>query len=105
MSTIPALSGSPITFVDVATGKQYQIPLSLLSYNSSGQLSAAFPTGTLLANFKPLINDLLATLNNEGLITEGPLPAPAAALTITSRTAGSEGNGITVTFANPNAAL
>lgn len=95
MTTIPALGGGPLTFVD-ATGKQFSIPL----------LFVTFPTapGTPVLG-GPLAGNLEATtwlsyLNQQGLVTAGSSPTNPPAFSIAARDAGSAGNDITIAFSN-----
>jgi hypothetical protein len=110
MSNLPAILGWPVSIVDPHTGQQYQIPSSLISFNSStGVPFVTLPGGSPLAPFNDptaktppgsIVPDLLATLVNEGLLTPGTA-APVQGPTVTARDTGSQGNGISVTFSNP----
>jgi len=103
-STVPVTGTAPITFLDPQTGKQYSIPLALLSFPAAGgPVSLNAPPGSppVLATPAAAVSDFLTTLVTQGLLTPGtPLPT-FAGFTITATDAGPAGNFISVTFARP----
>lgn len=99
MATRPVLGGSPISILD-SSGKQLEIPLSLLSFGSSGIDATAWPG--YVAN-KPLTDAWLASLIQRRLLRPGDAPAAAPALLIKARDKGAEGNFITIAFSNASA--
>jgi hypothetical protein len=66
---------SPVTFISEDTsgnnGKQYQIPLSILTIGSSGTIDATvWPEwSSLKASDQALVNALLKNLISQGLLT------------------------------------
>jgi hypothetical protein len=103
-TSVPALGGSPLTFVDPQTGKQYQIPLSLLSYPAGGGpiVFTPQPGSALLApTLNAQVTDFVRSLATQGLLTPGiPLPT-SAGFEIVAAQPGPSGNFTSVTFARP----
>jgi hypothetical protein len=73
------IGASPVTFIseDTATGnhgKQYQVPLSLLSIASDGSVDHTKWTefGSLAASDQTLVTNLLKHLVSQGLLTKPP---------------------------------
>jgi hypothetical protein len=72
------IGASPVTFIseDATTnhGKQYQIPLSQLSFNTAGEIDVSgWSEYTGLASpDKTLVTNLLKTLVNQGQLTKPP---------------------------------
>jgi hypothetical protein len=72
------IGASPVTFLseDKAAGKQYQVPLSLLSFDSTGTTidpSTTWPPYTSLSpNDQGLLKALIGTLVHQGFLTKPP---------------------------------
>jgi hypothetical protein len=72
------IGASPVSFIseDPTTnhGKQYQIPLSLLSFDTSGTIVTTgwSEYGSLEPADKTLVTTLLASLVSQGLLTKPP---------------------------------
>lgn len=74
MQNLPALGTGPVSFVD-STGNQFEIPLSLISFDSSNKPS--LESGAPAAYADPSVvgpGGLLQTLAAQGLIFPGPPP-------------------------------
>ena len=68
------LGAAPITFISESTstpGKQYQIPLSLLTIGTNGVIDPSSWPGFTSAD-KPLVTALLASMVSQGLLTKPP---------------------------------
>ena len=67
---------SPVTFIseDTVPGRQYQVPLSLLTFNSTGQIDppSAWPDASnpLKPNDVKVLQTLLNSLVSHGLLTK-----------------------------------
>jgi hypothetical protein len=66
---------SPVTFIseDTQPGKQYQVPLSLLSFDATGTIIdfSAWPTyGTLSGNDQTSLKRLVASLVSQRFLTK-----------------------------------
>jgi hypothetical protein len=108
MANMPALGGSPISFVD-ASGNQYSIPLPWISFPPAPAAPdpSAWPGWTgAAASEQVAITAWIGSLATEGYITAGAVAVPPPAFSIAARDAGSTGNDISITFANvtPNTA-
>lgn len=73
------IGASPVTFIseDTAPGKQYQVPLSLLSFNAgTGQIDppSNWPDATspLKPNDGKVLQALLNSLASQGLLVQPP---------------------------------
>jgi hypothetical protein len=60
------VGSSPITVVSKDDGKQYQIPLSTITFNPAGDPQFA---GTMPTTVKTVAGDFVRTLLKEGLLT------------------------------------
>ena len=70
MQNLPALGTGPVSFVDSSTGNQFEIPLSLISFDSNNQPVIASSANTP-AEYAGLEKTLLPTLVAQGLIFPG----------------------------------
>jgi hypothetical protein len=100
MASYQAVGTGPVAFVD-GNMKQWEIPLSAIYFDSNGVQGSGW-AGYVLNN--SIVDAVLKQCVEEGLLTPGTqAPAPVA-FTMTAVNAGTEGNQITVTFSNPQAA-
>jgi hypothetical protein len=76
MAGTPVTGASPVTFIseDTQAGKQYQIPLSLLSFDATGAIDASAwtPHGSLSAKDVALLKSLFASLVAQRFLTKPP---------------------------------
>ncbi len=102
MANRPVLGGAPVAFVDTS-GKQIEIPLSLLQFGPAGIDASNWPG---YASYKSQVDPLFALLASGNLLRPGDAPTASPALQIAARDPGSSGNQITISFANvvPNKA-
>ncbi|MGO8855494.1 MAG: hypothetical protein ACLQO1_07260 [Steroidobacteraceae bacterium] len=96
MSSLPAIGTGSVSFVD-ANGKQHEVPLSLITFGANGAPTLS-PT---LSNYSLTLTPLLNALVQQGLLQPGPAPAPIPLFTVKALQSGSQGNSISITFANP----
>jgi hypothetical protein len=79
MTNTPVIGASPVTFISEDSlgnhGKQYQVPLSLLTFDSAtGKIdTSGWPAfNGLVGSDKTLIADILQSLASRGLLTKPP---------------------------------
>ena len=97
-----ATGSAPVAFLDTS-GKQIEVPLSLLQFGPTGIDVSNWSAYT---SFKSQVDPLFALLVSNNLLRPGDAPAAIPALQIAARDPGSSGNQITIGFANivPNKA-
>jgi hypothetical protein len=75
---MPVIGASPVNFISEDTannhGKQYQVPLSLLTYDSDSAKFAGSWSGyaALASTDQALLQNLLKSLYAQGLLTKPP---------------------------------
>ena len=103
MANIPAVSTSPISFVD-GNGKQYSIPLVFIAYASGVPTVVNWPSWNGLSSaLQGSITTWLGVLDAQGFITPLPPPAAGPAFTVAAVATGAVGNDITINFNSTDA--
>jgi hypothetical protein len=99
----PAVADAPPSFMDDG-GKHHMVPLSALSFDAHGALSAH--DWPLYATYKAALDPFLRRLVDAGALVPGPAPTAKPALALVAVTPGSSGVNLSLTFANvvPNKA-
>jgi hypothetical protein len=77
MATIPVIGASPITFIseDTQAGKQFQVPLSVLSFDPTGTTidpSVWTGWGSVSQKDQDLLKALIASMISNGFLTKPP---------------------------------
>lgn len=105
MANKPVVSSGPIEITD-SLGKQVLIPLTALYFDSSGKIKAEqWPAYTANPALQAPVDQWLAYLVKQGLITPGNIPAPKPAFQVEAKDPGSNGNTITVQISKVTADL
>jgi hypothetical protein len=97
MPELPAVASSPIAFSSL-DGKYFLLPLNAVYFDSTGTLKA--DRWPLYATHQAIVDPLLASLRNAGVLLPGPEPPHKPAFTATAKTPGASGVLITIDIAN-----
>ena len=100
MPELPAVASSPLAFSS-AEGKYFQVPLNAVYFDDNGALKA--DRWPLYVTHKKIVDPLLDTLRDAGVLTAGPEPPHKPAFSATAKTPGATGVLITIVIANVNA--